>query len=348
MDVFYKKLTVAAIQEETADFKTFTLLPAPSDPIVYKPGQYLTLVWQHQHQTIRRSYSITSAPARGEALTIGVKRIANGAMSRYLTDQVRPGDTLLTIGAGGFFTLPPEPDLPAFRQIFFLAAGSGITPVFALIKTVLHAYPFMAVVLIYSNRTPAAAAFRAALQKLAHDYPDRFRVEFLYSNSPDLTRAHLHKDLLKQFLVTYGLAAPAALLCYVCGPLNYMRMCGYALREAGVPAANIRKENFNTDKPEASARPPDTDLHTVTLQYRNKVYQLPVQYPTTILQAAKKAGLVLPYSCEAGKCGNCVAQCTAGQVWHSYNEVLTAKELARGLILTCVGYPVGGNVVLAI
>jgi ferredoxin-NADP reductase len=347
MDSLYKVLTISQIQEEVKGFKTFTfVLDAVASGITYEPGQYLTLALRQQKQEIRRSYSITSAPILGEPLTIGVKRIENGLVSRYLIDGAQPGDQILTTGTGGFFTLPP--DIQAYKQMFFLAAGSGITPIFSLIKTVLHLYPAISVVLIYSNHTPATTAFREALTQLAGAFPGQFQVQFLYSIAPDLSRARLHKDLLKSFLVKYGQVAPEQLLCYVCGPLNYMRMCTYALREATVPAANIRKETFNTDKPDTPTLPPDTDRHQVTLHYRHQEYQLTVQYPTTILRAAKQLGLQLPYSCEAGKCGNCVARCTAGQVWHSYNEVLTDKEIAQGFILTCVGYPVGGNVVLTI
>ena len=87
-------------------------------------------------------------------------------------------------------------------------------------------------------------------------------------------------------------------------------------------------------------------MHTVVIQLQKKLIQFQTQYPQTILQAAKKAGLVLPYSCEAGRCGSCAATCTAGEVWMSYNEVLMEDEIANGKILTCTGYPVRGDVLL--
>jgi ferredoxin len=127
-----------------------------------------------------------------------------------------------------------------------------------------------------------------------------------------------------------------------------MRMCTYGLREVGVPAGNIRRENFSTEKPRTLVLPPDQDPHLVTLHWQGQTLRIPVQYPATILQAARQFSLHLPYSCEAGRCGNCVARCLSGQVWLSYNEVLTDKEIAGGLTLTCVGHPIGGDVVLAI
>jgi ring-1,2-phenylacetyl-CoA epoxidase subunit PaaE len=86
----------------------------------------------------------------------------------------------------------------------------------------------------------------------------------------------------------------------------------------------------------------------VIIQYAAETYQLKVQYPDSILQAAKKESISLPYSCEVGRCGNCAAKCIKGKVWLSYNEVLTEKDIQKGLTLTCVGHPVGGDVILKI
>lgn len=342
----YQVLEIDSIKEETTGFKTFYFTQDSANLITYEAGQYLTLVLPDIKEEIRRSYSIVSAPVLAEPLAIGVKRIENGLVSRRLIDLVQPGDELTTIGVGGFFTLPP--DLANYKQIFFLAAGSGITPIYSLIKTILYAHPAIAVILLYSNHSEKTTIYRQELQQLALKYTGRFKLEFLYSDNPDLSRARLRKDLLEWFISKYAIAPLPQLLAYVCGPLNYMRMCTYGLREVGVPAANIRKENFSTEKPPLLNLPPDQEAYQVVIRINNQVYNLQSQYPNTILQTARKAGIGLPYSCEVGRCGNCVAKCIQGKVWLSYNEVLTDKEIARGLTLTCVGYPVGGNVVLEI
>lgn len=341
----YKTTTITEIREEIKDFKTFTFDSIPDIP--YKAGQYLTLVDEAQGEEVRRSYSITSSPDCGEPLTIGVKRIENGYFSRRLIDEARVGDRLRTIGAGGFFTFPE--DMAAYRQAFFLAAGSGITPVYALLKTALYRHSHLRLVLIYSNSSPDKAIFREALETLAARYPQQLQVEFIYSNARDLGRAHLYRDLLVQFLDRYSVAPKEETLYYICGPEAYMRMCTYTLQEESVPADHIRRENFIIQKMRPpKAVPPDTDRHAVTLHLGGVRYRFPVRYPQTILAGAKAAGLALPYSCEVGRCGNCVARCSDGKVWHSYNEVLTEKELARGLTLTCVAYPIGGDVTLEI
>jgi ring-1,2-phenylacetyl-CoA epoxidase subunit PaaE len=128
-----------------------------------------------------------------------------------------------------------------------------------------------------------------------------------------------------------------------------MRMCTYTLQEEQVPKDNIRKETFIIQgKQTPKKEPPDKNAYNVTIQYADESYQLKVQYPDSILQAAKKENISLPYSCEVGRCGNCAAKCIIGKVWLSVNEVLTETDLQNGLTLTCVGHPVDGDVTLRI
>ena len=337
-----KPIVVRSVRQETSEVKTF-LFDAPE--LSYQAVQYLTFVHPRDAE-LRRSYSISSAPGLGEPLSVTVKRVANGLFSRYLVDTVHEGDTLLTIGAGGFFTLPENLD-DEYQQVFFFAAGSCITPIYALLKSLLHKHPRLHAVLIYSNRTPEVAVFYQELQHLASQFADRLKIEFLFSNHPVLARARLYRDLLEVFVKQYSLTTPERTLAYLCGPLNYMRMCVYGLREIGIPMANIRRENFNPETAHpAFVDPPDTEPHKVTVQFPHATYQFQAQYPVSILQAAKNQGITLPYSCGNGVCGSCVLRCTTGKVWMATNEVLTNRDLAKGLILTCTGYPAGGDVQL--
>lgn len=339
-----KTLTISNIKEETNDFKTFYFEENATDKIKYEPGQYLTLIHPGLGNNIRRSYSITSSPVLNEPLSIGVKRIENGIFSRLLTDKAQVGDQLFTTGAGGFFTLPQ--DVRSFKQVFLLAAGSGITPLLSLLKTILYTYPEVAVVLIYSNSSVEKAVYLDTLTQLEEKFTGRFRIEFLYSNAADLTRARLYKDLMQTLIRDYASVSYEDALFYICGPLNYMRMCFYGLRQLHVPIENIRRESFAIEKVIPPVAPPDTESHIVKVNYKGNIFKFETQYPDTILKAARKFNLFLPYSCEAGRCGNCVAKCVEGKVWMSYNEVLTERDLSKGLVLTCVGYPVGGDISL--
>jgi len=343
--VLYKPVIIEHIQQEIEGFKTFTFKEGHN--IDYKAGQYLTFVQKTAHEEVRRSYSIVSSPLLNEPLTIGVKRIENGVLSRELIDHAKAGDQLLTTGAGGLFTLPG--DTSKIRQIFFLAAGSGITPIYSLLKTVLYFHQHIHVVLIYSNPLPQKTVFYRQLNELKQRFTGRFHPEFLFSNSSNLLLARLNRELLAQLTRTHSVCDFNQMLFYICGPEAYMRMCTYTLQEEGVAKENIRKENFIVQgRPTIKNNPPDKETHLVTIQYGNERLKVDVHYPDSILQAAKKQNILLPYSCEAGSCGNCTAQCINGNVWLSYNEVLSEKDLQNGLTLTCVGHPVGGDVLLKI
>jgi ring-1,2-phenylacetyl-CoA epoxidase subunit PaaE len=339
----YIPLRVQSIRQESSYAKSFVLEQLDGKPIRYRAGQFLTLVFSKSGQDERRAYSISSTPLLNEPLTITVKRITNGEYSRYLIDHVTPGDILYTIGAAGYFTLPE--DVSAYQQFFFLAAGSGIAPVLPLIKAVLHEKLTPHCMLIYSNRSPDDTIFLHEILNLRNEFPERFQADLLYSTSQQLLTARLSKTLLRDY-VHRRVRDKARTLFYICGPFHYMQMATITLLTEGIPAGNVKKENFSTEKPVIKEQPPDVALHVVKILYDDREFNLPVQYPLTILEAAKQAGLMLPYNCEAGKCGTCAATCAKGKVWHSYNEVLVDRELAKGRILTCTAYPYGDEEVV--
>ena len=349
----YKTIRIKEIREEVKGFKIFSF--EEGHQIHYKAGQYLTLVHIPpakfsnfaRGEEIRRSYSITSVPILNEPLSIGVKRIPNGFFSRLLVDHANPGDELITTGAGGLFILPE--DVNIYRQIFFFAAGSGITPVYALLKASLYLHPHLHLVLVYSNRSPATTIFLEELKQLKNEFGHRFHIEWLFSSLADLAKARLYRELLMELVNRLSFGNFSNTLFYICGPVSYMRMCTFVLQEMQVAAGNIKKENFLIAQPRPhQSLPPDPNPHRAIIKFGSNIYQVPVHYPDSILHAAKKQGIVLPYSCETGRCGNCLARCIKGQVWLSHNEVLTEEDLAKGLTLTCVGHPVGGDVELEI
>ncbi|MEP7377346.1 MAG: iron-sulfur cluster-binding domain-containing protein [Chitinophagaceae bacterium] len=344
MNGLRKKLRIKEIVQETKDGKTF-ILESPEETIPeYKAGQFLTFIFDTPFGEQRRNYSLSSSPDWQEPLSITVKRIPNGVYSRKMIDTAQPGEWLTTIGASGFFTLPG--DISQYQQLFLLAAGSGITPVFSLLKTVLHRYPQINVILIYSNHSKKDAIFYNALQQLQLRYPQQLQIEWLFSDAFDYTKARLGKWLLNELLKKYVVAPLDSCLFYMCGPFNYMRMIIITLISAGVDKANIRKEEFVITEPTVLMQPPDTTTRQVSVVLNKELYLFSSAYPQTILQSAKQSGIELPYSCETGRCGTCAALCTSGEVWMKYNEVLTEQDIKKGMVLTCTGYPVYGNVEL--
>ena len=338
-------LRVEAIRPETADCKTFVLVTTGTSILQYRAGQFLTFIFDKPAGEERRSYSISSCPDLQEPLSVTVKRLENGEYSRKFFDNIQVGDELNCVGATGFFVLPERPH--TYQQYFFLAAGSGITPILPLIKSLLYTDSGSHLLLIYSNHSLADTIFFDQISVLQEFFSDRFKVEFLFSISPNLERARLSRWLLPILLKQYSKVALSNTMFYICGPFDYMQMATITLLAEGVPVKNIKKENFTALAVQAKSLPPDIQEHTVVVQLQHEIHRLQVQYPTTILQALKRAGLTVPYSCESGRCGSCTARCISGKVWMSYNEVLMDDELEKGLFLTCTGFPVDGDVQIA-
>ena len=335
----YKLFEVTGVISETPDAKSFQLRPLHGAAIRYEAGQFLTLVFRKGEKEDRRSYSFSSAPLLNEPMRITVKRIANGEYSRQLLNHIKSGDVLLSSGVSGFFRLPEKSG--AINQFAFLAAGSGITPVYSLLKTLLYTTK-ASVVLFYSNRSERETIFFKELIGLQKQFNEQLKIEFLFSH-PDKQKRRLSKWVLNSLLNRYDIPLKQTLF-YLCGPADYMLMAGISLITAGVPEQNIKKESFNTRKHTIKPLPPDTGAHQVKLSIDNSFYEFTVQYPDTILSAAKKLSIHLPYSCEAGNCGSCTATCIKGKTWMAYNEVLTDEEIAKGKVLTCQGYPVEGDI----
>jgi ferredoxin-NADP reductase len=340
----FKHLIIENIQEETRNFKTFSFRAGHG--LHYEAGQFITLVDKNGLQEIRRSYSIVSSPVLDEPLSIGVKRLNNGFFSRYLIDRAKTGDRLVTTGVSGFFKLPEK--MQAFENFFFFAAGSGITPILSLIKTILHAYPDKKIFLAYSSPGIESTAYYKYLSETRRQFPDQLILNFLFSTTSDLRRARLNRELLMELLRTHA-ADHRKTFFYTCGPESYMRLVTFLLLEEGFQKEHIKKEDFNPgNKKIILPGPPDRNNYSVRLKLGGMNVDFTVQYPETILQAAKKIKLPLPFSCETGKCGTCAARCISGKVWLSNNEVLTEEDLSKGLILTCTGHPQSEDVDLEI
>jgi ring-1,2-phenylacetyl-CoA epoxidase subunit PaaE len=202
------------------------------------------------------------------------------------------------------------------------------------------------VYLVYSNRSREGTIFFDQLSDLQTKFPERLNIEFLFSTSQHLMKARLSKLLLVEYLQRWVKGGFENSLFYMCGPHEYMQMVTITLLREGVPAENIRKEIFDVVKPTIRELPPDQDQHRVIARYAGVDHSFDVKFPLSILASAKRAGIFLPYSCEAGKCGTCAATCVEGRVWMSYNEVLLDRELDQGRVLTCTGFPIGGDIVI--
>ena len=335
-----RQLKVIRITEESKDAKTFVLEPLNGWKPEYRPGQFLTLVFYTEYGEKRRSYSMSSSSLTDPELAITIKKLDNGEFSRALLTTVKPGDVLDSTGIAGQFVLP-END-PLIRQFFFIAAGSGITPCFSLIKTLLHGTD-QRVTLIYSNKSKEDTIFYNQLKQLEEQHRERFTIKFLFSNESGIYNTRLSSWLLDQLIDQYLRVDRREAMFYVCGPFDYMLTVQITLLSR-FPASHVMKEDYSSLPRKSKLKPPDTEAHQARISIGDTTFSITAQYPETILDAAISQGIQLPYSCKAGRCASCIATCSKGKVWMAYNEVLTDDEVEKGRILVCQSYPIGGDV----
>ncbi len=325
------------IIHETPDSKTFYLEHIDGKAIAYKAGQFLTFIFRGAGQEIRRSYSFGSTPGIDPVLFITVKRKINGSVSRRLFEQYKTGDTLTAIEPSGKFTL----EEPVNKQYIFIAAGSGITPVFSLIKQLLYFNPQSNVLLINQCRDEANIIYAYGLQQLQQKFSSRFSIIQLFSqpSSYEYFSQRLN-NILFETIIQRQVAQHAItdMQCYVCGPVVFMRMAQFTLRLLHFNEEQIHKEQFVINDPPPAPLLTDTSPKQVTIHYKHHTYDVKTAYPLSILDAALKQGIELPYNCKGGICSTCMARCSHGKIVMSINEVLTPRDLENGLVLTCTGY----------
>jgi ring-1,2-phenylacetyl-CoA epoxidase subunit PaaE len=330
-------LRVTKIATEVTDAILISLEEDNGEPVPYLAGQFLTFIIDYHGKELRRSYSICSTPGIDESLTILVKRIENGAISRYLIDHLKTGDVLKALPPGGRFTLVTN--IHHRRIVFFLAAGSGISPVFSLLKKLLLEEPLSRAILIFQNRDETTIIFGRELALLQDKFKDRLIIIHLLSNpvNKDKVPRRLNNALLEKLIGNYlNIDGPHDF--YLCGPLSFMRMIQFVLKVMGVKDEHIRKENFVIDTAPPVPFISDTSPKQIKIKWKDNLFKFSATYPETILQAALNNNIQLPYSCRAGRCASCTLTCVSGKVKLGINEVLTLKDLSEGLVLTCVGY----------
>lgn len=328
-------LRIISIIEETKDCKTFYVKPVNGQPLIYKAGQFLTLLIEHGGKTVRRSYSFGSAPRVDEHPYFTVKRKVNGEISRHLLDHYKEGEILTSLEPAGRFVLQQS----LSSTYLFIAAGSGIVPVLSLIKSLLAFHAETKIILINQCRSEDEIIYKDQLIALQQIHKERFWVEQFFSrpNHHKHPVTRLNNTRLEAF-ITKHISHNNNATFYLCGPLPFMRMAQFTIKLMGFADGQIMKEQFVIEPPLPPPLLNDTSQKEVVIHYKNTTHRLQIAYPQNILDAALLQGIALPYSCKAGICSTCMATCIKGEIIMSNNEVLTEKDLAKNLILTCVGY----------
>ena len=324
------QLRVQTVVEETAEAKSFRL--QVPDSLSYRPGQFLTIGIPSDRGMVARCYSMSSAPHEDD-ITITVKRTPNGFASNWLCDHLESGHTVTALPPSGNFT-PPA----AATDLMLFAAGSGITPVISIAKSVLSRGS-TDVVLFYANRDAASVIFADELRDLADAHPDRLHVVHWLEALQSLPT----HDAIKRFASAYR-----DYHSYTCGPAPFMNTVAEALTALDMPADRIKREVFQS----LSGNPFETmDTTKVTAdptaaksRVRGSRRGVDFDYDdwpadTPLLQFLLSKGIDAPFSCRSGECSACTFRLVDGAVEMAHNDVLNSVDLADGYRLACQSKP---------
>jgi 3-ketosteroid 9alpha-monooxygenase subunit B len=324
-DHAFHRLRIARVVDETADAKSFVLDVPPEleAAFAYRAGQFVTHRLSIDGQAHLRCYSMSSSPDVGDQFQVSVKRVPGGVVSNWMIDELEAGDVIETTCPAGVFCLPPgDGDVVAF------AGGSGITPVFSIVKTAL-ATSTRRVHLLYANRDRDSVIFAGELDRLVERYPDRLAV----THRLDVEDGFADADAVRPFA---GIAADAEY--FVCGPAPFMDIVEGALLDGDVDERRIHIERFIPAEP----APTEVDEGTtcrVTIELGGRTDSVEHHPGTTILQTARQMGMAAPFSCESGSCATCMARLVDGAVQMYVNNALTDDEVEEGWVLTCQSIP---------
>jgi ring-1,2-phenylacetyl-CoA epoxidase subunit PaaE len=348
-------LKVRSVSAETADAATFELdIPQElQDIFTYKQGQYITIRQEMDGHELRRAYSMSSSPLENR-LAITVKKVEGGKMSSWLHDEVKTGDTLMVAPPQGRFFNALNPEKR--RTYYLFGAGSGITPLMSIMRTVLESEPMSSIFLLYGSRDEENIIFREDLDRLSERYVGQLHVEHILSRPKKGGGGGLFGLFKKstsnwqgktgristQVVTTYlddniPHGPESDCLYYICGPGNLADLVKEALEPRGISAKQIYTELFVNagHVPGEFSSAGGTGEKRVIAHLKGQRIELPVPDGATILDVLVKAKYDPPYSCTAGACSTCMAKVINGKVQMDACYALDDDEVKAGYVLTC-------------
>jgi ferredoxin-NADP reductase len=322
----FHRVTVKRVVQETDDTRSYVLdVPADlAEGFRYRAGQFCTFRVRQGEDEHLRSYSMSTAPETDDEIAVTVKRVPGGIVSGWFHDTVAEGCELEAQLPTGVFCLRASDE-----PVVLFCGGSGVTPVISLAKSAL-ATTGRRVAMLYANRTSGSVIFDAALRELGAVHGDRLTVV----HHDDSRAGFLDAAGAWAFAERYGTAGDF----YLCGPTPFMDLVEHALLDHGVAKDHVFVERFGPAVPAPHADEPVTGGDapaTITLVVKRKRHELPYIAGETVLQTARRAGLVTPFSCEAGNCATCMAKLVEGTATMRENNALMDDEVEEGWILTC-------------
>jgi len=358
----FHPVKVKKIVRQTKDAVAITLdIPEElKNQFEYVPGQYITFKVNLNGENCNRSYSLCSSPLLSEAPTVAVKEVKGGKVSTYFNQKLNEGDTLEVMPPLGNFKA--EITKEDKQHYILFGGGSGITPLFSIVKSALHGSSDARVSLFYANYNSEAVIFKDELQKLQIDFAGRFTLIHVFDQPAKIggflgfgkkvseelefvegmMTAKMCIDLLKAHTDLNFKSAQF----YMCGPSGLMDNVSGALAKLQIPEDRTHREYFTekseSEKQEASVGKADANFNgtsQVEIIYDGTNYALEISAKETVLDAALDANVDPPFACMVGACTTCRAKVTEGSVKMKDSEALTAKEIEAGYILTCQSHP---------
>jgi len=353
MSAHFIKIPVKEVRKETEDCVSiaFDIPGELKEAFLYSQGQNITVRMFHEGEEIRRSYSLCSAPFENE-FRVAIKKTEGGIFSVYANERLRAGDELELMPPSGRFFTPIDPAREG-RYVFF-AAGSGITPVISIIKTILRSEPGSECTLVFGNRTRQSIIFREEIEGLKNRYMNRFRVIHVLSRERtdyDINAGRIDDTKLEQLskLIDFNHVDEA----FICGPETLIFTVRDFLEAHGVNKKNIHFELFTTPgQRQSTAKKTESAVETgprshVTIRLDGRSIDFDLSFSgDSILDAALRQGADLPYACKGGVCCTCRAKLVEGEVNMDVNYSLEQDEIEAGFILTCQSHPVTERIVI--
>jgi len=332
-------LRLASITEQTSSAKTLRFIVPDGQKLNARPGQFLTFRFLFDGRRITRSYSICSSPARSGYVEITPKRVSQGCVSVFLNDRAPIGMTVEANGPFGRFCF----DESEHHNIVLLAAGSGITPMMAMLRYVDDICLDTTVTLLYCIRTSNDILFQNELEGLSARLKNLQCHLLLSQPHAEWSGAsgHISREFIENTVKDVGVPD-----FFLCGPPPFMESSRAILTGLGVKPDRIRQESFGSDVPK-SAQPDSLAPGTsVVVEFVRSGERCTPRAGQTLLEAAEEHGVHIPSSCRQGQCGTCKTKLLGGTVRMDAEEGLDPDSRAQGFVLTCVGHAEDGTVKL--
>lgn len=352
MSLKFHTLRISSVQPLTADSSkiTFQVPESLKEDYRYLSGQYITLKVNIDGVEVRRSYSLCSSPFEDE-WSVGIKRVPNGVFSNYALDHLAAGDEIEAMTPAGTFLYESHPKQK--KTIVLYAAGSGITPVLSIAKTVLRDEPNSDVCLFFGNKGFSSVMFSEALESLKNKYMSRFRLYHIFSQESQgipVQKGRMDAEKLEA-LHTHFLSNDKVDDVYVCGPEAMIHAVRNFYLAKGLKAEQVHFELFHANAKASENTTvkiePQSSCEIDLIIDDDRISFTMTPEDDSILSAAQRAGADVPYACLGGVCCTCKAKIISGEAEMKVNYSLEKDEITAGYILTCQAIPTSEKIAVS-